>query len=515
MNLALAHSRARVGVHAPAVRVEVHLGGGLPNFTLVGLPAAAVRESRERVRAALVNAQFEFPQRRITVNLAPADLPKEGGRYDLAIALALLAASGQLPVDALGGVEVLGELALTGELKPVDGVLPAALAAARAGRPLVVPAGNGAEAALAAGVEAFTARTLLEVCAHLRGEARLPRADAGDIVEQAPRYPDLADVRGQAAARRALEVAAAGAHHLLLVGPPGCGKTLLASRLPGLLPPPDETEALETAAVHSVSGEGLDLSRWRQRPFRAPHHLASAVAVSGGGGNPRPGEISLAHHGVLFLDELAEWSRSALESLRQPLESGVVTVSRAARRAEFPARFQLVAAMNPCPCGWAGDPSGRCGCSADAVARYRARLSGPLLDRIDVQLAVPRLPPEALRPESPAGESSAAVRARVLAARARQQARAGVPNARLDQAATERDCALSTRDRQLLERAIERLQLSARAVHRIQRVARTLADLEGAAAIATPHLAEAIGYRLLDRGPGPEPASIGRGRTST
>lgn len=281
MNLALAHSRARVGVHAPAVRVEVHLGGGLPNFTLVGLPAAAVRESRERVRAALVNAQFEFPQRRITVNLAPADLPKEGGRYDLAIALALLAASGQLPVDALGGVEVLGELALTGELKPVDGVLPAALAAARAGRPLVVPAGNGAEAALAAGVEAFTARTLLEVCAHLRGEARLPRADAGDIVEQAPRYPDLADVRGQAAARRALEVAAAGAHHLLLVGPPGCGKTLLASRLPGLLPPPDEAEALETAAVHSVSGEGLDLSRWRQRPFRAPHHLASAVAISG------------------------------------------------------------------------------------------------------------------------------------------------------------------------------------------------------------------------------------------
>lgn len=499
MNLALAHSRARVGVLAPAVRVEAHLGGGLPNFTLVGMPATAVRESRERVRSAIGNAQFEFPQRRITVNLAPADLPKEGGRYDLAIALGLLAASGQVPVQALGEVELLGELALTGELKPVDGVLPAALAAAREGRPLIVPAANGAEAALASDGRAFTARTLLEVCAHLRGESMLPRASTSDVALATARYPDLCDVRGQAAARRALEVAAAGAHALLFIGPPGCGKTLLASRLPGLLPDPGEAEALETAAIYSVSGQGLDLSRWRQRPYRSPHHLASAVALVGGGGNPRPGEVSLAHNGVLFLDELAEWSRQALETLRQPMESGLVTVSRAARQSQFPARFQLVAAMNPCPCGWAGDPSGRCGCSAESVARYQAKLSGPLLDRIDLQLAVPRLPPAQLRPDQPPGESTTAVRERVLAARARQLERAGVPNAQLDQASTERDCVLRPKDRRLLERAIDQLQLSARALHRIQRVARTLADLSGTDAIGTDHVAEAIGYRLLDR----------------
>ncbi|GAB2665410.1 YifB family Mg chelatase-like AAA ATPase [Arenimonas aestuarii] len=499
MNLALAHSRARVGVLAPAVRVEAHLGGGLPNFTLVGMPATAVRESRERVRSAICNAQFEFPQRRITVNLAPADLPKEGGRYDLAIALGLLAASGQLPVQALGEVELLGELALTGELKPVDGVLPAALAAAREGRALVVPVGNGAEAALASRGRAYVARTLLEVCAHLRGEATLPLANTNDLELVAPRYPDLADVRGQQTARRALEVAAAGGHALLLIGPPGCGKTLLASRLPGLLPDPDENEALETAAIHSVSGLGLDLSRWRQRPYRSPHHLASAVALVGGGSNPRPGEVSLAHNGVLFLDELAEWSRQALETLRQPMESGRVVVSRAARQSEFPASFQLVAAMNPCPCGWAGDPSGRCGCSAESVTRYRARLSGPLLDRIDLQLAVPRLPPAQLRPDQPPGEPTAVVRKRVLAARVRQIERGRVPNARLDQAGTDRDCVLHPRDRRLLERAIDQLQLSARALHRIQRVARTLADLAGEDAIRTEHVAEAIGYRLLDR----------------
>jgi magnesium chelatase family protein len=500
MNLALAHSRARAGVHAPPVRVEVHLAGGLPKFTLVGLPEAAVRESRERVRAAIANAQFEFPQRRITVNLAPADLPKDGGRYDLAIALGILAASGQLPVQALADCELLGELALTGELKPVDGVLPAALAAAQAARLLILPAGNGAEAALAQGGNARTARTLLEVCAHLCGTRTLPAAEAAAETGGVA-YPDLADVRGQAAGRRALEIAAAGAHHLLLIGPPGCGKTLLASRLPGLLPPASEAEALETAAVYSVSGRGIDLARWRQRPFRAPHHLASAVAVAGGGGDPRPGELSLAHNGVLFLDELGEWSRHTLEVLRQPLESGTVTVSRAARQADFPARFQLVAAMNPCPCGWAGDPSARCSCSAEVVHRYRGKVSGPLMDRIDVQLAVPRLPPEELRPGRPGGEPSAAVAARVLAARERQLVR-GALNARLPQAATEAHCRLADRDQRLLERAMATLQLSARAMHRILRVARTIADLDAADAIATPHLAEAIGYRLLDRAPG-------------
>ena len=500
MNLALAHSRARVGVHAPAVRVEVHLGGGLPHFSLVGLPAAAVRESRERVRAAIVNSQLEFPQRRITVNLAPADLPKEGGRYDLAIALAILAASGQLPVQALSDCELLGELALTGELKAVDGVLPAALAAGAAGRPMFVPAANGPEAALASACRARTARTLLEVLAFLRGEGALPVAERATPGGTTPAYPDLADVRGQASGRRALEIAAAGAHHLLLVGPPGCGKTLLASRLPGLLPEASEAEALETAAVHSVSGRGVDLAHWRRRPFRAPHHLASAVAIAGGGGNPRPGEISLAHNGVLFLDELAEWSRYTLEVLRQPLESGVITVSRAARQSDFPARFQLVAAMNPCPCGWAGDPSGRCTCAAEAVQRYRAKLSGPLLDRIDLQLAVPRVPPEALRPDAPRGESSALVRERVLAARAIQLARSGVANAALSQADTETHCRLAPREQQLLESAMASLQLSARAMHRILRLARTIADLDAQADIGHAHLAEALSYRLLDRG---------------
>ena len=500
MNLALAHSRARVGVHAPAVRVEVHLGGGLPHFSLVGLPAAAVRESRERVRAAIVNSQLEFPQRRITVNLAPADLPKEGGRYDLAIALAILAASGQLPVMALADCELLGELALTGELKAVDGVLPAALAAAAAGRPLIVPAPNGPEAALASGVQARTARTLLEALAFLRGQGALPRSERAAPDVAPPDYPDLADVRGQASGRRALEIAAAGGHHLLLVGPPGCGKTLLASRLPGLLPEASEAEALETAAVHSVSGRGVDLAHWRRRPFRAPHHLASAVAIAGGGGNPRPGEISLAHNGVLFLDELAEWSRYTLEVLRQPLESGVITVSRAARQSDFPARFQLVAAMNPCPCGWAGDPSGRCTCPAESVQRYRAKLSGPLLDRIDLQLAVPRVPPEALRPDAPRGEPSAVVRERVLAARAIQLARSGHCNAAMSQAGTETHCRLAAREQRLLENAMAAMQLSARAMHRVLRLSRTIADLDASADIGHAHLAEALSYRLLDRG---------------
>ncbi|MBT2745666.1 MULTISPECIES: YifB family Mg chelatase-like AAA ATPase [unclassified Lysobacter] len=500
MNLALVHSRARSGVHAPAVRVEVHLAGGLPSMSIVGLPEAAVREAKDRVRAAIQCAQFEFPQRRITVNLAPADLPKDGGRYDLAIALGILAASGQIPLEPLRDCEFLGELGLTGELRAIDGVLPAALAVADAGRRLIVPAGNGAEAALASQVEARTGRTLLEVCAMLCGRSELPLAVAPPL-QRAP-CPDMVDVRGQAQARRALEIAAAGGHHLLLIGPPGCGKTLLASRLPGLLPEASEAEALETAAIASVSGaahgHALDPSRWRQRPFRAPHHTASAVALVGGGADPRPGEISLAHQGVLFLDELPEWERRALEVLREPLESGRVTVSRAARSAEFPARFQLVAAMNPCPCGWAGDASGRCHCATDAIRRYRARISGPLLDRIDLHIDVPRLPPQALRPDQPGGESSADIRARVTLARERQFARAGKTNAQLDQAGTAAICRLSERDQGLLERAVDALQLSARSMHRIQRVARTIADLAGSEAITTAHLTEAIGYRRND-----------------
>ena len=499
MGLALVHGRARAGVHAPAVRIEVYLAGGLPRMSIVGLPEAAVREAKDRVRAAIQCAQFEFPQRAITVNLAPADLPKDGGRFDLPIALGILAASGQVPREALGGWEFLGELGLTGELRAVDGALPAALAAARAGRKLVVPQANGDEAALAKGLEVRTARTLLEVCALLNGSKDLPIAVAPPTLREPG--PDMADVRGQLLARRALEIAAAGGHHLLLVGPPGCGKTLLASRLPGLLPEASEAEALEAAAIASISGRGLDPARWRERPFRSPHHTASAVALVGGGAEPRPGEISLAHQGVLFLDELPEWGRRALEVLREPLESGVVTISRAARQSEFPARFQLVAAMNPCPCGWAGDASGRCRCSPDAIRRYRSRISGPLLDRIDLHVEVPRLPPSELRPDAPEGEGSVVVRARVEAARLLQHRRAGQANARLGQSETMASCRLCERDQQLLERAIDALQLSARSMHRILRVARTIADLAGSTDIATPHLSEALAYRGSERQP--------------
>ncbi|MEN1971813.1 YifB family Mg chelatase-like AAA ATPase [Luteimonas sp. MJ204] len=497
--LAIVHGRARAGVRAPEVTVEVYMSGGLPRMSMVGLPEAAVRESKDRVRAAIRCAQFEFPPRVTTVNLAPADLPKGGGRFDLPIALGILAASGQLPPSALAGHEFLGELGLTGELRAVDGVLPAALACGEAGRVLVVPAVNGAEAALARGVEVRVARTLSEVCAHLTGQRPLPKAEAGPAATgPAAGVPDLADVRGQLRARRALEIAAAGGHHLLLAGSPGCGKTLLASRLPGILPEASEAEALETAAIASVSGRGIDPARWLQRPFRAPHHTASAVALAGGGSEPRPGEISLAHNGILFLDELPEWSRHVLEVLRQPLESGTVTVSRAARQSEFPARFQLVAAMNPCPCGWAGDASGRCQCSTDVVQRYRMRVSGPLLDRIDLHVDVPRVSPAELRPDAPHGESSAAVRERVVAARSVQLERAGVLNAHLDQSATGTHCRLATADQVLLERAIDNLQLSARAMHRILRVARTIADLAGSSAIGSAHLAEALGYRGID-----------------
>jgi magnesium chelatase family protein len=498
VSLAVVYSRAPDGIDAPLVSVEVHLSGGLPGTSIVGLPETAVKEARDRVRAAILNAQLDYPQRKITVNLAPADLPKDGGRFDLPIALGILAANGVVPREGLAECEFIGELALSGELRPVRGILPAVLQATRDGRRVVVPRGNGAEAALVSGADVRVAGSLLEVCAYLAGRIELPVAAAGTHpIAISSSLPDLADVRGQQQARRALEVAAAGTHSLLLVGPPGTGKTMLASRLPGILPPLDEDEALELAAVRSIAGHDSDVATWKTRAFRAPHHTASAVALVGGGSVPRPGEVSLAHHGVLFLDEIVEFDRHVLEVLREPLESGRIAISRAARQAEFPARFQLVATMNPCPCGYAGDPSGRCRCTPDAIARYRSRLSGPLLDRIDLKLEMPRVPHADLR-ESAAGENSATVAARVAAARMRQLDRAGKTNAALGNREVERDCALDARLHALLDRAVERLGLSARGYHRVLRVARTLADLAASPRIDAAHLAEAIQYRRFD-----------------
>ncbi|MDF2446564.1 MAG: hypothetical protein K0S46_1800 [Moraxellaceae bacterium] len=499
MSLAIVRTRAQLGLDAPPVTVEVHLSPGLPGLAIVGLPDTAVRESKDRVRSALMNSGFEFPQRHITINLAPADLPKDGGRFDLAIALGILAANGQIPLEALQGSEFLGELALSGELRAVTGVLPASLAASRAGRRLFVPEANAGEAARPVNAEVYAGDHLLAVYAHLNDRQQLPRATVATAPEQgAPSGPDLADVKGQHQARRALEIAAAGGHSILMLGPPGTGKTLLASRLPGLLPPLDEDKALEVAAVRSLLGQRDEADR--QPPFRAPHHTASGVALVGGGSQPRPGEITLAHHGVLFLDELPEFDRRVLEVLREPLESGHVMISRAANQVRFPARFQLVAAMNPCPCGYLGDGTARCRCSADQVARYRGRISGPLLDRIDLHVEVPALPAEVLHRGAP-GESTAQVRERVLAARRRQAARQGCLNQELAPAQVADHAALSRENADLLEQAMRRLRLSARAYHRVLRVARTIADLDGSVALADQHLHEALAYRVLDRMP--------------
>ena len=492
MAVAVVKSRALAGMAAPEVVVEAHLANGLPAFTLVGLPETEVKEARDRVRAAIQNARFEFPARRITVNLAPADLPKESGRFDLPIALAILAASGQIPATRFATTEFAGELALTGELRPVRGALAMALATRGAQRSLVLPQASAGEAALASGIETLAAGSLLEVCAWLTGQGTLA-SPAATFTAPLPDYPDFADVKGQTAARRALEVAAAGGHSILMSGPPGTGKSMLAARFPGILPTMDEAEALEAAAVASLNG-GFRIEHWGRRPYRAPHHTASAVALVGGGGNPRPGEISLAHHGVLFLDELPEFSRQVLEVLREPLETGRITISRAARQADFPARFQLVAAMNPCPCGYLGHPTQACRDTPDQIARYRGRISGPLLDRIDIQISVPALTEDELMRAAP-GEASAAIRTRVDAARARQMHRQGKPNAALGTQEIDALCTLDAAGEALLKQAIARLNLSARAYHRILRLARSIADLAGSAPILTAHIAEAIQYR--------------------
>jgi magnesium chelatase family protein len=501
MNLSVVNSRTLVGVTAIPVAVEVHLAGGLPSLSIVGMPETAVRESKDRVRSAIQNSGYEFPARKITVNLAPADLPKSGGRFDLPIALGVLAASDQLDPLLLADKEFVGELALSGELRPITGALPTAVAVRDAGRALVVPRDNAAEASLVSDSSVYCCDSLLALCNHLaiteEMEALKVTAPASPI--EGDIGPDLSEVRGQHLARRALEVAASGGHNLLMVGPPGTGKSMLASRLPGILPPMSLDESLETASVASISQSGLLLRDWKKRPFRAPHHTSSGVALVGGGSQPKPGEISLAHNGVLFLDELPEFPRSVLDVMREPIENGSITISRAGHQADFPARIQFVAAMNPCPCGYYGDQKEPCRCSPDIIARYQSRVSGPLLDRVDIQISVQRIDYAQLRADAARGEDSATVRSRVSDVYQRQMNRAGKVNARLQPEEMEVHCALTEQQHAWLAKALDKFNLSARAVHRTLKVARTLADMQLSDAIGNEHLREALSYRSMLR----------------
>jgi magnesium chelatase family protein len=496
MSIAIIYSRAQDGINAPLVTVEIHLSRGLPSFSIVGLPETTVKESKERVRSAILNNQFEFPLSRITVNLAPADLPKEGGRFDLPIALGILIASGQIPNQSIEDHEVIGELSLTGELRQIKGVLPVAIALKKSKRSLILPMNNAEEASIVVDTVCKPATHLLEVCAHITGTQPLDSYERKETYSSIEYRTDLNEIYGHEHAKRALEIAASGGHNILMIGPPGSGKTMLAERMPTIMPPMTEEQALETAAIASISRHGFSSEHWKQRIIRSPHHSASSVALVGGGSHPKPGEISLAHNGILFLDELPEFDRKVLEVLREPLESGRIIISRAANQVEYPANFQLVAAMNPCPCGYLGEKSGRCRCTEDQVNRYQQKISGPLMDRIDMVIEVNSIPNAIInQTKDENAESSSTIRQRVITAFNQQLKRNGIVNAELKTADIEKHCKLSDTDKLLLQTATNKLGLSGRAIHRVMKVARTIADLSGSETILTQHLSEAISYR--------------------
>lgn len=494
MALATVYSRTNDGINAPLVTVEVDIGIGLPSLSIVGLPETTVKESKDRVRAAISNSHFEFPTKRIVVNLAPADTPKDGGRFDLPIALGILAASQQIPMDSLNDYEFIGELSLGGKLRPVKGVLPTAFSCKKAKRQLFIPNENAEEASLISNLTILAANNLTTICDHLLALKPLTPFTRPKKIIESTYTTDMCEVKGQQHAKRALEIAAAGGHNLLMIGPPGTGKTMMASRFPSILPPMTETEALETATIASISDHGFNIDQWSLRPFRDPHHTSSGVALVGGGAKVRPGEVSLAHNGVLFLDELTEFDRRVLDVLREPLENGKISISRAARQATYPANFQFIAAMNPCPQGKACDFKDNCHCSPEQQSRHRSRLSAPFLDRIDIHVEVPRLEHSELQ-KATTGESSLDIRNRVNKARSIQQQRQNCSNSALGNIAVDKHCQLNTHDKKLLAMAMSKFQLSARAYHRILKVSRTIADLSASHTINTAHLTEALGYR--------------------